>query len=170
MSDDVRIASVPDQSSHPLYGVKGWLWLFVIVNRILNPFATLIGILISSADASEIARQGYILLSAFLYSSLVMDGFLALQWFLIAGKLARIEAGAVQTTKRWLTITFGVHIFYSILEPFVAQWDGAGFLVRYTLEEDAFFFTLVAIAQFVVWYSYFSFSRRVRATYPDWNA
>ncbi len=169
MADDAQTNSAPDQSLHPLYGVKGWLQFFVVVNRFVRPFTTLISVLLASADASEIARQGHILFSTFLYSSLLVDEFLALQWFLIAGKLARIEAGAVQTTRRWLAITLGVHLFYSTLMPYIALLDWGTLPIDLTLEKNIFF-GLAAIVQFVVWYSYFNFSRRVRATYPDWNA
>ncbi len=147
--------------SSALYGVKGWLKFFVVVNLyiapvvyVLNFVVTLIGFSILAEDYPAIVLVGLI--------ELGVSGFLVVKWILIARRLRDIQPGVVQEAKTWLKIALG-WVILSVPLAFMSGMDAEDLL------PDAIKGVVLGLIGFAIWYSYFNVSKRVKTTYPDWH-
>lgn len=146
---------------NPLYGVHGWLKFFVVVNMYIAPvlFALItilgwIGYALLAEDYPNIIAVGAI--------DTAIGAFIVIKWIMIAGRLRDIRPGAVQEAKKWLIITLAVNVLTTFL-VFMTGMDTED------LMPDVIKDLIRAGIAFAIWYSYFNVSKRVQATYPDWN-
>jgi len=149
-------------SANSLRGVRGWLKFFIVAKLYISPVLFVLNYFLAWIGFALLAQDypGIVLVGTF---TTVMDGFLVWRWIRIAQHLRDIEPGAVQETKTWMKLSL-LWVFFSMPLGFMSGLDAATLLVQ---DLKAAVGSLVG---FAIWYSYFSFSRRVRATYPDWNA
>lgn len=150
----------PDRSNY-LYGVKGWLGFFVTVNLYIAPVIYVIVYIIAWISFVQIADNypGIILVGII---ETVVVGFLVWRWIQIARGLRDIQPGVIQEAKTWLKVSLG----WGIFDSFLVFMSGLDFedLLPVILRG-----ILGGLIGFAIWYSYFNVSKRVRATYPDWN-
>lgn len=148
-------------STNPLYGVKGWLEFFVVVNMYIAP--------ISFGISQIMAFIGFAMLAED-YPGIVVVGlieagvglFLVVKWIMIARRLRDIVPGVVQEAKKWLLISLAWNVLSTPL-AFMTGMDAEDMMPGNT---KGLFTGVIA---FAIWYSYFNVSKRVKATYPDWN-
>jgi len=88
--------------------------------------------------------------------------FLIREWIRIAKSLRDIKPGVVQETKKWLMISLGGTILSAALSLIGERDADTVFLGALKI--------LAGVAGFVIWFSYFNRSRRIKATYRDWNS
>jgi hypothetical protein len=165
--------ATPDTGPHdgkveadPYTGVHGWLRLIVVGNLYIAP--VLIGLQYMFAWIGFLAlaeeHPGVIILGLLLTG---VDGMLAYMGIQAAIALRDIHSGAVQQMKHLLQLRLG-WAFIGALVSFVG-WSFVG-LDAEDLIESAARTMIVGIVGFSVAYTYFTVSKRVKATYPDWNA
>lgn len=160
----ISLQSVEQITGHParsLHGVHGWLKVFVVVHMYIAPvFFTLryimawIGINMIAEDHPGIILVGLI--------ETGVGGFLILKWINIAKRLRDIMPGAVQEVRIWLKLSLTWTILSTPL-AFLSGMDAEDWM------PGAIKGLLTGVIGFAIWYSYFNVSKRVRATYPDWN-
>lgn len=145
----------------PYYGVKGWLKFFVIVNMYISPVIFVlryifawVGFVILAEDYPGIIPIGLI--------ETVVGGFLVYKFIQIARHLRDIRPGAVQEAKKWIFITF----IWVLVDMPLLYFTG---LNAEDLIPGAIKAFLGGLIGFAIWYSYFNVSKRVKATYPDWD-
>lgn len=145
-----------------LYGVKGWLKFFVVVNLyiapiffVLNYIITWIGFSILSEDYPNIIFVGIV--------ETIVGAFLVYKAIQVAKGLKDIREKAVQNAKFLLKLVLAWTIV-SIPLSFLTGLDADD------LMPDVIKQFFLGIIGFTIWYSYFNVSQRVKATYPDWNA
>lgn len=165
-SDHADTAALQDESSpvdtgNPLYGVHGWLKFFVVVNMYIAPVLFGIRQIIAFFGFSMLAED---------YPGIVVVGlieaganlFFVIKWIMIARRLRDVVPGVVQEAKKWLIITLAWNVV-SIPLVFLSGMD-AEYLMPEAIK--GLFYGIIG---FAIWYSYFNVSKRVKATYPDWN-
>jgi hypothetical protein len=91
-----------------------------------------------------------------------VGGFLVWKWIQIARHLRDIRPGVIQEAKFWLKVALGWSILSSLL-VFISGMDVEDLL------PGAIRGVVTRLISFAIWYSFFNVSRRVQATYPDWN-
>lgn len=161
MEDELRHRDVtipkeytPLPEDNPLYGVDGWLRLFIIVTLYGNPLlyaASLIFALVCLAKM-DTPKPNVIWVSAF---DAIIWGFLILRGMKVAAALRDIKPRAVRDAKHWLLLVLGGIVLLVIISLFagvdivdIGPWGISPIIIP-------------------IWYRYFSISKRVRATYPD---
>ncbi len=148
-------------ASNPLYGVRGWLKLFVVVNMYISPVVFGIRQIIAVVGFGMLAGR---------YPGIVVIGlieaavgiFFIVKWIRIARGLRDIVPGIIQEAKKWLLISLAWNLLSA---PLVLM---AGMDARDVMPE-VIKQLLGGIIGFAIWYTYFNVSLRVKATYPDWN-
>lgn len=149
-------------TSNPLYGVKGWLKFFIVVNLYIAPIFFVVQYIIAWIGFSMLAKD---------YPNIVFVGliettigaYLVYKAIQVALSLRDIKKGAVQNAKFLLKLVLAWTII-SIPLSFLSGLDTDD------LMPDVIKGFLKGIIGFAIWYSYFKVSQRVKATYPDWNA
>ncbi len=150
-----------DVRANILCGVKGWLKFFVAVKMYVAPPVFVLQQIAAWAGFVALVEDYPMVIPVGLLETGVL-GLLTVKWIQVAMHLRDIEPGAVQEAKKWLKITLAVMIL-SIPVAFLMGLDPEVIAVSATK-------TLVsALIGFTVWYSYFCVSKRVKATYPDWD-
>ncbi len=146
---------------NPLYGVHGWLKFFVVVNLYIAPVLFVLrhimawmGFMMLAEDAPGIIPVGLI--------ETGVGGFLMVKWINIARRLRDIVPAVVQEARTWLMISLGWTILSTPL-AFISGLDVEDVMLGAIKQ------ILGGIISFAIWYSYFNVSKRVRATYPDWD-
>ncbi len=149
-------------TSDPFYGVRGWLKFFVIVNIYVAPVLFVLIQIVGFIAISMIAGRypGMVLVGLI---EAAVGAFFMVKWIMIARRLRDIVPGVVQEAKTWLKIALAWNLL-SIPLVFLSgmRADDLAFGVVRTV--------VVSVISFAIWYSYFNVSKRVKATYPDWNA
>ena len=143
-------ASTPPNS---LYGVKGWLKFFVVVNMYIAPVLFGIQLILGFVGLVALSEE---------YPSAVIVGlieaavgiFFTVKWILIARRLRDIVPGVVPEAKRWLLILLVWRLFDC---PLALMLGGES--------PDVIKGLLQAVIGFAIWFSYFNVSKRVKATY-----
>lgn len=148
-------------TSNPLYGVHGWLSFFVVVNMYIAPvlfgiqqIMGFIGFGILAEDYPGIIVVGLI--------EAAVGIFLVVKWIMIARRLRDIVPGVVQEAKRWLLISLAWSVLSTPL-VFMSGMDAEDVMLGAVKQ------LVGGVIAFAIWYSYFNVSKRVKATYPDWN-
>jgi len=147
--------------NHPLYGIKGWLKVLVVVNLYVAPVAF--------ALTQVVAWIGYVILAE-RYPGIILVGLLSTAvggWLVVRGiqvakDLRDIRPRAVQNAKALLKLALGwmlVSIPISFLSGLAPEQLLPGVVKN----------LIVGGIGFGIWYRYFAVSKRVQATYPDWN-
>ena len=88
--------------------------------------------------------------------------FLVVKWIMIARRLRDIVPGVVQEAKRWLLISLAWSVLSTPL-VFMSGMDAEDVMLGAVKQ------LVGGVIAFAIWYSYFNVSKRVKATYPDWN-
>ena len=149
-----------------LYGVKGWLKFIVITNLYVAPI--LVGLqyilawnkfILLAGDYPGVIFAGII--------SIGVDGFLVYLGIRAAVALRDIRPGAVQQVRRLLKLRLALILIEAPL--LVLAWSLAGLDLKDYIPGIVKGVVAGAIG-FVVGWTYFKVSKRVKATYPDWNA
>jgi hypothetical protein len=148
-------------TSHPLYGVKGWLKLLVVVNLYIVPILFALGQIGSWVSYTALAEKYPGIIFVGLLNTLV-GGYLVVRTVRVAIGLRDLQPRAVQNAKTLLQLCL-TWTFVSIPIAFVSGLDAEVLLPG--IVKGALSGTL----SFAIWYSYFNTSRRVEATYPDWK-
>ena len=147
----------PD-SSYAGYG--GWLAFFCIISIVVAPILALITSALSIAFVLEYAKHyTSLLVLTFLQTSgnLVLAGFGVYTGI----KLRATRLGAVRTAKTYLLVALGwsllsVAMLSDAEMPSILSNDRPAQIVKQLL---------VSIIAFVIWFSYFTVSKRVNATF-----
>ncbi len=144
------------------YGVHGWLKFLVVMNLYVVPVLFVLSYIGALADyfAPSYAERGS--LSLVLIRGL--GGLFFTIWgILVARQLRDIKPRSVQKYKT-LLIASGVFLAFSTSLTYQIDPDLGG---------APFYATVIAIIVVLIptfiWYRYFCVSKRVKATYPDWN-
>ena len=148
-------------SPHPLYGVKGWLKFFVVVNLYVAPVIFVLRIVLSWVGFSILAENYPRIILVGVVETLV-GGLFVVKFIQIARRLRDIRPGVVQEAKAWLKVILA----WSIVDApfaFISGMDADALL------PGAIKGIVTAAITFAIWHTYFSVSKRVKATFPDWN-
>lgn len=145
----------------PGKGVNGWLWVFVIILKYLNPLLLLISVLVwlrnGFTSASPIPQKQPIL--AFVNVLVVV--FIAAFGIYVADNLKKIRPGAVRKAKQYLLFSF----LYSVGWLLVVGGATLFHVVGTNEFRGALEGFIMDSAWLEIWYLYFTRSRRVAATY-----
>jgi hypothetical protein len=148
-------------SPHPLYGVKGWLKFFVVVNLYVAPVIFVLRIVLSWVGFSILAENYPRIILVGVVETLV-GGLFVVKFIQIARRLRDIRPGVVQEAKAWLKVI----LVWSIVDApfaFISGMDADALL------PGAIKGIVTTAIAFAIWHTYFSVSKRVKATFPDWN-
>ena len=143
-----------------LEGVHGWLWFFVVVATYLWPFfavVSCIGLWITrcikfAPDDPPVIVYYSVCIAGTLFLALLGDG--------VGHRLRERTPRAVRSAKRWLLMVVGWSFAWLVLS---AICGGA----TNTVAQEAFIRVVGTLVWFAIWFSYFTMSQRVKATYPD---
>jgi len=158
----VRQEALPTgDAANPLFGVHGWLKLFVVVNMYISPVVFGIRQIMAFVGFGMLAGRypGIVVVGLF---EAAVGLFFIVKWIGIARGLRDIVPGIVQEVKKWLLISL---VWNIVSAPLVLM---SGLDARDVMP-DVIKQLLSGIVGFAIWYSYFNVSLRVKATYPDWN-
>jgi len=147
--------------SNSLQGVKGWLKLFVVVNIYVAPVIFVIQYVVAWIGVSMLYDR-YPGIAFVILIETAVGAFLVYKWITIAIRLRDIQPYVVQEAKLWLKLTLG-WAFLSIPLSFMSGMPAE------TLAPGIVKVLARALIGFGIWYSYFNVSKRVKATYPDWD-
>ena len=146
---------------NPLCRVRGWLKLFVVVKLYITPVWFVLTCILACIGFGTLAEDHPAVVLVGIVQ-LAVGGFLVWKWIQIAQHLRSVQPGAVRETKTWLKLSLG-WVFFSILLGHLSGMDVETLLLA---DIKAGVGSLIG---FAIWYSYFNVSKRVKATYPDWN-
>jgi hypothetical protein len=147
----------------PYYGVHGWLKFLVVMNLYIVPVLfvlSYIGTLGDYFTASPGDRA-----NSWLVFIRGAGGLVFVIWgILVARQLRDIKPRAVRNCKTIL-IAGSVYLILVTLLAYKLDpvYEGVPF---FAVVITVFFFLIPTF----IWYTYFSVSKRVKATYPDWDA
>ncbi len=151
-----------DRLDASYHGVRGWLNFIVIANLYIGP--VIVGLrLIFAWIGFAVLYEDHptVILTALITTPVeVLLTYLGVQ---AAKSLRDIRPGAVQQIKRLLKLRLG----WQLVGVLVAPLSG---LDLQDLIPAMIRSVVVGIAAFAIGWIYFSVSRKVKATYPDWNA
>ena len=150
----------PDRSD-PFYGVKGWLKFFIVMNLYVAPVLFVLGGVAGLIGTLMLAEDYPGLALVFLVETAV-SGFLVWKWIQISRSLRDVAPGVVQEARTWLKIGLG-WVFLDIPIAFMSGLEPE-FIIPEMVKQVA-----MGLISFAIWHSYFSASKRVKATYPDWD-
>jgi hypothetical protein len=148
------------QTSNALEGIRGWLRFFVIIRIYLDPIVTTITLILAWVGFTSLAKEHPGVIVAGLIDT-AMSIYLTVRGILIGRWLRARTPRVVQITKKWLLLVLA----WSIISPCLALL--LGFPAALLLPEVMKGF-VKSLISFAIWYSYFTISKRVHATYPDW--
>jgi hypothetical protein len=161
--------ALPDGPVHPpdaLYGVHGWLKFIVIGNLYLAPVLVGLQLIMAWVGFVMLAeRHPGILLVGF--AATAVDGVLIYMGIDAARALRDLRSRAVQQMRRLLLLRLGWTLLGAPL--MLAGWALSG-LDPQALMPDIVKSLVLGVVGFAVGWTYFKLSKRVKATYPDWNA
>lgn len=148
-----------------LYGVKGWLKFIVVGNLYFAPIFIGLRNIVAWIGFVAMAEEhpGIILIGLL---STGVDSVLTYMGIQAARALRDIRTGAVQQFKHLLKLRLGWTLLGSPL--LFLGWSLSG-LDPEGLFPDAIKSVVLGVIGFTIGWSYFSVSKRVKATYPDWN-
>jgi len=146
--------------ANPLYGVKGWLQFFVIVNLYVSPVVFVLRTIISWVGYLLIVDSYPGIVVSGIIETVVV-GYLVFRAVKMAKGLKEIKPGAVQEARLLLKLVLG----WTILSVPISLLSGIPFDSSTIIKG-----LVLGFVGFAVWYAYFNQSKRVQATYPDWNA
>jgi hypothetical protein len=144
-----------------LTGVGGWLKLFVVVNLYITPVFFALQSLLALVGFAALADD-YPSLMPIGLLEVGVGGFLVWKWIEIARSLRDVQPGAVREAKTWLGRTLAIRLAVVPLD-FLTGLDAEDLML------GAVKSVVLGLLGFAIWYSYFSVSKRVKATYPDWS-
>jgi hypothetical protein len=146
-------------------GVAGWLKLIVIGNLYIAPVVIALQYLLAWVGFMALAEDypGILIVGAVVT---IVDGILTYMGIQAAIALRDIKSGAVRQMKELLKLRLG-WAFFGGLVSFIG-WSYAG-LDAEGIIPGAIRNALLGVVGFTVAWTYFSVSRRVKATYPDWR-
>ncbi|MBA3035013.1 MAG: DUF2569 domain-containing protein [Desulfobacterium sp.] len=144
---------------NPLYGVKGWLKFFVVINLYVSPVIFVLRYIMAWVGFTIIAKRHPGIIPVGLIET-VITGFLVFKWIQIARRIRDIAPGVIQEVKLWLKIVLAWSIL-NIPLVFMTGMDADDLL------PGAIKGIITSLIAFAIWYSYFNVSKRVKATYPD---
>ena len=153
---------VPASTLDPLRGVRGWLKFFVIISRYVSPAIFILQYLLAWIGFVELAKKYPGIIVTGLIETAV-GGFFVWKWIQIAKALQAVRPGIIRKTKIWLKLSLGWVILSAPL-AFLSGLD-AQILLPSVIKG-----VISGLIGFSLWYSYFSVSKRVKATYFDWNS
>jgi hypothetical protein len=156
-----RFEKVTPDVDSPFYGVKGWLMFVVVLYIYIVPILFVIRQIPAWIGYVILADQYPGLVLAGLIDT-VVSGYLIIWAIRVARGLRDIQPRAVQKTKTLLKFS----LVWTIVGVPVSFVSG---LSAEQLLPDAWKGIFGGIVGFAIWFSYFSVSKRVKATYPDWN-
>jgi hypothetical protein len=159
LPDDRPLLILPQPD---LKGVHGWLRLFVIVRIYVDPTLTAILVVLSLVGWSSMVRSNASI-SALDVVQTIVSVCLTILGVKAGLALRDIKPRAVQRVRRWLiTVTVWEMVFVIIATGF-SLTRGRG------IEDRMIYKVILSVGSLAIWYSYFKFSSRVKATYSDWN-
>jgi hypothetical protein len=143
-----------------LVGVRGWLHFFVLLTIYIWPIANVlwcIAIWIQRCIPLSPDYPGVIL-----YYPICIAGtlYLALMSNEVGHGLQNRAPRAVQAAKKWMLMVLAWPFAWLVLSPICG---GA----MSDIAQDAAYNIVRTLVWFAIWFTYFSFSQQVRATYPD---
>lgn len=153
-------ATAPD-TSNLLYGVRGWLKFFVVMNLYIGPILFGIRQIFAWISYIMIADKypGIIFVGVI---DISVSGYLVVRGIQIAISLRDIRPRAVQNTKTLLRLCLA-WTFIGIPINFFSGLDAEDLLPGIVKA------VFTGVISFAIWYQYFNVSKRVQATYPDWK-
>lgn len=148
-------------TTDPLYGIDGWLKVFIVVNLYVAPVLFGIQQILGFIGFGVLAEDypGLVVIGLF---EAAVGIFFVVKWIMISRRLRDIAPGVVREAKTWLLITLAWNVFSTPL-VFMGGMD-AGDVMPGAIKQ-----LVGGVIAFAIWYSYFNKSKRVKATYPDWN-
>lgn len=149
-------------ASNPFYGVKGWLKVFVVVNLYIAPVIFVLRYIFTWIGFSMLAEDYPGIIFVGLVET-VIGAFLTYKAIQIARGLRDIQERAVQNAKSLLKLVLAWTIL-NIPFSFLSGLDAEDLMPGVVKQ------LFTGLIGFAIWYSYFNVSKRVKATYPDWNA
>jgi hypothetical protein len=157
-----NMSEIENSPINPFYGVKGWLKMLIVVNLYIAPVIFVIRYIMGWIDVTGVANR-YPGLVLVLFLETLVGGFFIWKFIQMAKDLRDIKPGVVQEVKKWLKLNLG----WIILDAPLSLISGidAEYLLPSMIKG-----IILGIVGFAIWYSYFNVSKRVKATYPDWNA
>lgn len=152
-----------------LYGVHGWLRFWVVMRIYLDPIFTGLNLIVGWVGYLILAEQygtadslaGGIIVWGVIDTGVTV--YLIVRGIQVGIALRDIRAGAVQSAKQWLVLVLA----WRFIAPIPALL--LGFPIEY-LGPASIKGIAASLIGFLIWYSYFNVSKRVQATYPDWDA
>ena len=148
-------------TSNPLYGVKGWLKFFVVVNLYIAPILFVMRYILAWIGFTMMAEKYPNIIFVGIIET-VVGAFLVYKAIQVARGLRDIKERAVQNAKFFLKLVLAWTII-SVPLSFLSGLDADD------LMPDVIRGLLSGVIGFAIWYSYFNMSQRVKATYPDWK-
>jgi hypothetical protein len=149
------------ETSESLNGVGGWLKFFIVINLYISPAYFVLQSLLALVGFVALADENPNLLFIG-FVEIAIGGFLIWKWIEIARNLRDIQPGVIRKAKTWLGLSLAVR-FCMIPLDFAAGLDADDVMVAAVKS------VVIGLLGFVIWYSYFNSSKRVKATYPDWS-
>lgn len=150
------------QPSNPLQGVGGWLRFFVVVRIYLDPIFTALTFILAWIGYVSLADRygGGIIVSGFVDTAIGIA--LTVRGIQVGIRLRDIRPRAVQAAKGWLWLV----LVWAAISPAASRAFGFPEALLVPGVVKAVAQTLIS---FGIWYSYFNVSKRVKATYSDWQ-
>lgn len=149
----------------PLHGVGGWLRFIVIANIYLAPIVVALQYTVGWIGFIALSRIQPGILAVGLFFTLV-DVALVLMGISAGRALGNIRPGAVQKMRRLLILRLGWAVIAAPL--LIVGWSLPGLKPADALP-GAIKGLVVGVIGFIVGWTYFKVSKRVKATYPDWQ-
>jgi len=148
-----------------LYGVKGWLKFIVVSNLYLAPIFIGLRFIVAWIGFIDMAKEhpGIILVGLLMTGG---DSVIIYMGIQAARALRDIRTGAVQQFKHLLKLRLGWSLLGASL--LFLGWSLSGLDPR-DIFLDVIKTVVLGVIGFTISWSYFSLSKRVKATYPDWN-
>jgi len=141
-------------------GVRGWLLLFCIALTILSPLVTLVTFLLSFQTAQDVAAYYPRFMTITIIDLVLSVGLMIFSIY--AGVLLwRVKPNAVRIAKRYLII----FIIYAIVSSVLPLMAGLPDKIVEAMIGELIKGLVKSIVYFVIWYSYLTISKRVKATY-----
>jgi hypothetical protein len=172
------IETAPDTSN--LHVVDGWLEFLVVINLYIAPIFFVLAQIFVRLDVAIITWNSPENSPDIALLSLVeafVSGYLVFRGIQVGKSLRDIRPRAVQNTKYLLKLRLAWSLlsipFSFLLLVFRIPADSYHQGMQATPHAmpliDAIWGVFAGIISFAIWYSYLCVSKRVRATYPDWN-
>ena len=159
LNTEIRMAETDSDVANPLKGVAGWLKFFVVVRIYIDPVVSSILLLLAFIGIGELADV-YPNATIVVLIEIGVGIYLIVFGIQTGIALRDIAPGAVQKAKKFLLLVLG----WAAVAPFLEALFG---LSDEAFVAEGFKNFLRAGVSFAIWYTYFSVSKRVKATYAD---